>query len=206
MKKLHRLVISSAALAVGALVLCGAQMQGTEAAPATKSSIKVAVVNFKKCVEGSKLGKLEQANFEGMKKKMESSLEEKEKVITEMSKQLNDPDFLDTLSPEAETDLKRKFRALTQEMGQIQNQYYQTLSQANFKIVQKITEDISKASTEVAKAMNIEVILNEEGTFYHSDAYDVSKEVIAKMDELYDQAAQSVPATTTPATPAPSSK
>jgi outer membrane protein len=190
MKTLRRILFITGSLAASAIVLCAATPSApvNEAVASEQSShTKIATVNFKYVVENSKVGKQEQANFEGMKKKMESSLEEREKVITEMSKQLNDADFLDTLSPEAETDLKRKFRSLSQEMSQLQNQYYQTLSQANFKVVQMISEVIGKASGEVAKGKNIDLILNDEGSFYHSPSLDVSKDVVVKMDEIFEK-------------------
>ena len=54
---------------------------------------KVALVNFKTCVEKSKLGKEEQANFDRMKKQMEDVLTEKEKFLKEIAKKLG-PLFL----------------------------------------------------------------------------------------------------------------
>ncbi len=75
---------------------------------------KVGVVNFKTCVEQSEMGKKEQANFESLKKQMEGVLEEKEKALNEIANKFNDPDYLDSLSPEAEAELKHKFRSLNQ--------------------------------------------------------------------------------------------
>ena len=43
-----------------------------------KPHMKIAVVNFKACVDQSKLGKEEQSHFEALRKQMENSLEEKE--------------------------------------------------------------------------------------------------------------------------------
>src|SRR3990167_4018615 len=80
-----------------ALAVSAASVQAAEA-------LKIGVVNFKYCVENSKLGKEEQANFEGIKKKMEEVLEQKEKALTEIAGKFNDPDYLDTLSAEAEAD------------------------------------------------------------------------------------------------------
>src|SRR5260221_295820 len=77
-----------------------------------KSDAKIAVVNFKACIEGSKFGKKEQSRFDEMRKEMEKSLETKEKELNELAPKFKD-DYLDTLTPEAEAELKQKFKALS---------------------------------------------------------------------------------------------
>ncbi len=137
-------LVASAAFAV---CLCFSSLQAAE----VTSQPKIAVVNFKQCVELSKLGKQEQASFEALKKQAESVLQEKEKTLTEIAAKLDDSDYLDSLAPEAEAELKHKFRNLSQEMNQDQQRLYNALSQANFKIVQKLTDEVTKAASEVAK-------------------------------------------------------
>lgn len=155
-------------------------------------SLKTRFVNFKSVVEKSKLGKLEQGNFEALRKQMEVVLEEKEKSLNEMMSKLDDPNYLDSISPEAETELKRKFRALSQEVTQLQNQYYQTLNQANFKIVQKLTDVVNKAADKVAKKHNIDMIVNEETTFFYNPSLDISEQIVAVMDEDFDKDVKAV--------------
>jgi outer membrane protein len=152
--------------------------------------IKICVVNFKQCVEKSKMGKQEQNSFDALKKQMENLLEEKEKALNEMATKFNDPDYLDSLSPEAETELKRKFRALNTEITQQQNQYYQTLQQTNFKVVQKLNDSVTKASEKVAKDNGYDLVLNEEGTFFYSPSIDLSEKVISMMDQDFDNDSQ----------------
>lgn len=186
MKAKKLMLASIPILAIGAMLCSAVSDQGMPSTFANKQTARFGVVNFKTCVEQSKMGKQEQANFEGMKKKMESILEEKEKTLTDMSNKLDDPDYLDSLSPEAETEMKRKFRSLSQELSQIQAQYMQTLQQANFKIVQEITNTIGEASKKVAEKFGLDVMLNDEGTFYYAPSFDISKEVVAIMDEMYE--------------------
>lgn len=145
----------------------------------------VRVVNFKSCIELSKLGKQEQANFEGLKKQLEGLLEQKEMELQEIAAKFNDPDYLDSLSAEAENELKHKYRTLSQDVAQHQNFYMQTLSQTNQKIMQKLADAVQAASEKVAKAKGYDFILNEEMSFFHGEKYDVSKEVIALMDEAF---------------------
>lgn len=150
--------------------------------------LKIAVANFKTCVEASKMGKQEQANFEALKKQMESVLEEKEKALNDMAAKFNDADYLDSLSAEAETEIKRKFRAQSQELSGYQNQYMQILQQTNLKVIQKLTQATTDASQLYAKANNIDLVLNEE-SFYYSPDLDISKEIIALMDKQFDKEA-----------------
>ena len=154
--------------------------------------LRIAQVSFKTCVEKSKMGQKEQANFDGMKKQMESVLEAKEKSLSEVSGKFNDIDYLDSLSPDAEAELKRQFRTLTQEFNQQQQQFYQTLSQTNMMIIQKLTEAVTKASTEVAKANNIDLVLNEESAFYAVATIDISDLIVRSMDEAFDKETKDV--------------
>lgn len=163
-----------------------ANVAGNTAFAAPQNGLKVGVVNFKDVVEHSKYGKFEQSNFETLKKQMENVLEDKEKTLTEISNKFNDQDYVDSLSSEAEADLKHKFRMINQELGQIQTQYYQTLNQANMKILQKLNEVVGKAAGNIAKDNGLDLILNEDGGFYYAPHLDISKKVIAALDLQYD--------------------
>jgi outer membrane protein len=148
--------------------------------------LKIAIVDLKVCAELSKMGKKEQEGFEALRKQMESVLGEKEKVLTDLNTKLNDADYLDSLTLEAETELKRKFRTLSQEAAQLQQQYMQMLQQANFKVVQSLTDSVTAASQTFAKKEGYDLLLNKEVAFYSADNLDVSKQVVSIMDVDYD--------------------
>ncbi|MBA3816668.1 MAG: OmpH family outer membrane protein [Parachlamydiaceae bacterium] len=188
MKKLRRLLMPLSLLTVCGFLLCSAAGPNPNILPATAQDrpLKIAIVNFKTVVEKSKLGQKEQANFDAMKKQMETVLLEKEKSLNEIASKFNDIDYLDSLSPEAETELKNKFRTLNTEFNQQQNQFYQALSQTNMKIVQKLTDAITKASSEFAKKNQIDIVLNEDSCFVTSPALDVSAAVTKILDETPD--------------------
>lgn len=162
-----------------------AQTVSTPASPSNKP-LKIAVVNFKTCVEKSKMGKQEQANFESLKKQMESVLEEKEKALNDMGTKFNDPDYLDSLSAEAETEMKRKFRAQSQELSGYQNQYMQILQQTNLKVIQKLTDATTNAASRYAKENHIDLVLNEDSFFYSPDL-DISQQIIKLLDVQFDK-------------------
>lgn len=169
------------------LVTSQAQASASTVSPSNKP-LKIAVVNFKTCVEQSKMGKQEQANFESLKKQMETVLEEKEKSINDMANKFNDPDYLDSLSAEAETEIKRKFRAASQELSGYQNQYMQILQQTNMKVIQKLTEAATEASKKYAQENKIDLVLNEESFYYDKDL-DISNEIILIMNKQFDKEA-----------------
>jgi outer membrane protein len=147
---------------------------------------RVGTVNFKECLEKSKFGKQEQARFEQMKRKLEQSIEQKEKELNEMSPKFSD-EYLDSLTPEAEAELKEKFGLLNQEMNQMQNQYYQTLDQANTELVQKLFEMITEVSKKISEEKGLDLIINDAVCFYKSKELDVSSDVIIKLDEISEQ-------------------
>lgn len=145
------------------------------------------IVNFGACVSDSKLGKQEQNSFESLKKQMTSLLEDTEKQLNDLAIKFNDPEYLDGLSPEAEEDLKNKFRTLNEEMGRYQNQYYQVMNQANMRIVQTISASINTASEKVAKDKKLTMVLNKDACFYYNPTLDITNLIVAEMDKSFTQ-------------------
>ncbi|KAF3362020.1 putative Skp-like protein [Chlamydiales bacterium STE3] len=191
MKRISFKILKMSALLVSSYMLMAAAPTES-ASTTTQKALKIGMINFKRCVEDSKIGKQEQDTFEAMKKKLEDVLEEKDKELSALAEKLNDPDQLDLMSAEAETELKRKFRALSQEMSQMQTQYYQSLQQTNFKIVQGLSENVGTAAEQVAKEENYDLLLNDEGAFFYNKALDVSSKVTAKMDQLFDEESKAI--------------
>lgn len=152
-----------------------------------QQNLRFGVVNFKRCVENSKMGKQEQANFEKMKNQMESVLSEKEKTLIDMEQKLNDADYLDSLSPEAETELKRKFRGLSQELAAQQQQFMQTLQQTNLKVIQQLNDAVVKAAKQLSVDEKLDLVFNEEATFVFSPDLDFSTKVIAMLDADFEK-------------------
>jgi outer membrane protein len=155
------------------------------AAVAAESAPNYGVVNFGTCVSDSKLGKQEQASFETLKKQMTTLLEDTEKQLNELSAKFNDPEFLDGLSPEAEEELKTKFRTLNEELGRYQNQYYQVMNQANMRIMQTLQVSINTAAEKVAKEKKLTMVVNKDACFYFTPGLDVTTLVIGEMDKIF---------------------
>ncbi len=147
----------------------------------------VGVVNFGLCYQDSKLGKQEAANFEGIRTQMTTLLEDTEKQLNDVATKLKDSDYLDGLSPEAENELKAKFSLLNEEMNRYQNQYYQVLNQAQMRIGQNLVGVVALASENIAKKRKLSMVFNREACFFSDNELDLTLDVIAEMDRMFEQ-------------------
>jgi outer membrane protein len=165
--------------------LCGSSLMF--AAAQDIQPAKIGMVSFKKCVEESKAGKKEQAQFDVQRKEMEQTLEKKQKDLNELAPKFNE-EYLDSLTPEAEKQLKDKFQTLSQELTELQNQYYQAMDQTHYQLMQKLYDMVGKAAEVVAKDRKLDFVLNDEVCFYKNATSDVSADVIKKLDEMFEKA------------------
>ncbi|MDE3046554.1 MAG: OmpH family outer membrane protein [Verrucomicrobiota bacterium] len=144
------------------------------------------IVNFASCITDSKVGKKEQENMESIRKQMASLIEETEKEIKELSAKFEDTEFLDSLSPKAEEEMKLKYQTLQEDLGRYQNQFYQVLQHAQYQLIQKMSGNIAKASETIAKEKNLDYVINKEACFYMRPDLDVTNAVIAEMDKTFE--------------------
>ncbi|MCB1136172.1 MAG: OmpH family outer membrane protein [Chlamydiia bacterium] len=154
---------------------------------AAASQTSVGVVKFRQCVEDSALGKEEHDAFEALRNHMQATLQDKEKALNEVATKFQDADFMDSLTPEKEAELKHKFRVLSQDLGQFQNEYYQQLNQANMRVMQEIARVIGEASRTIATKNGLDVIVNEDNCFYFAPTLDVTTQVIGEMDRMHKE-------------------
>ncbi len=198
MKSLHSkqfktLLLAALSVSFGALAQQTTSFPSSAQQPQQVQSVpsfRIGFVNTNKCVEQSKLGKQEQISFDKMKQQMETVLRDKGLLLEEIKSKLEDEDYMDSISDEAASELKRKKRAITAEGAQLQNQYAETLQQARMKVMQKLTEVIAKASQQVAQdpfsGPVLDAIFTDEACTYFSSALDVTDKVVAKMDAIFD--------------------
>lgn len=202
MKKFYH-SIAAVALTVGMMSSSAWASPATATPSSDVAPSQMGVVNFRQCVEMSKLGQQERASLESLQTEIQGRLEAREKELETLAQNLSDPDFVDGLSAKAEEDMRAKFQTLSQEQARDQNHFFQMLNQAHYKIMQAIAAAVSQAASTVAQAHQLSVVLNEEAAFYYSASLDVTSQVIAELDRLFDaQKLQVVPA---PAPDAPNS-
>ncbi|MGR3912357.1 MAG: OmpH family outer membrane protein [Candidatus Rhabdochlamydia sp.] len=151
---------------------------------------KIGVVNFNSCILDSKIGKQEQNAFETMRKQFASLVEDTDKQLRDLAEKLQDQDYLDGLSKEAEENMQVKISQLNDELNRYQQQYYQFMNQGQYKIVQAVVSSIHQASDYVANAKGYQIILNKEACFFYTPALDVTGDVIKEMDKEFDEEAK----------------
>lgn len=154
--------------------------------PLVAADMKVGFVNIRTCVDKTKLGKKERNAFEQLKEQLGKNLEKTQKEIQDLGKKLEDQDFLDSLSPAAETELNQKLNTMSQEFARYQNQYYQLLQQANYKMLQEMQREVARASEKVRDRMKLSFILNEESAFAFSPSDNVTDAVMQEMDRQFE--------------------
>ncbi|MBX7066028.1 MAG: OmpH family outer membrane protein [Parachlamydiales bacterium] len=172
---MHKFFLSAAtilSLAAGSVVAADAPVIG--------------VVNFATCVTDSKAGKKEQENLENMRKQMASLIEDTDKELREMASKFEDPEYLDSLSPKAEEELKSKFQTRQEDLARYQNQFYQVMNHAQMQMLQKISGTISKAAEKVASERHLDYVMNKEACFYIRPDLDVTTSVIGEMDKSFE--------------------
>lgn len=147
---------------------------------------KVGIVNFGSCIIESKLGKQEQNALETMRKQFVTLVEDTDKQMREISDKLNDQDYLDGLSKEAEETMKAKMAQLSEDMNRYQQQYYQVMNQGQTKIIQNVVAGINHASEQLAAAKGYDMIINKEACFYSASALDITSEIVKEMDKNFE--------------------
>ncbi|EKE07803.1 MAG: hypothetical protein ACD_17C00511G0002 [uncultured bacterium] len=146
----------------------------------------IGVVNFATCITESKAGKKEQENMESMRQQMTVLVEDTEKELREISAKFEDPEYLDSLSPKAEEELKNRFHALQEDLGRYQNQFYQVLNQANYQMIQKVSNTVAKAAEIIATQNALDYVMNKDACFYIRPGLDVTESIISEMDKKFD--------------------
>ena len=166
-----------------ALTACGLTTASVSAANAASAP---GIVNFTTCITDSKYGQKEQENFDGIRKQLAAMIEDTEKELREIADKFGDTEYLDSLSPKAEEELKARYQNLNEDLGRYQGQFYQIMQQANMQLVQKMSAQIARASEKVVEAKGLSFVINREACFYYKPELDLTELVIVEMDKNYD--------------------
>jgi outer membrane protein len=183
-------ILTNGALNMRKLFLLTVTLVGLSAVAAETPLI--GVVNFSTCITESKAGKKEQENMDSMRKQMSSLMESTEKELKEIAAKFDDAEYLDSLSPKAEEELKTKFQTLQEDLNRYQNQFYQVLNHAHYQMLQRMNAAASKAAEKVAGQKQFGYVINKEACFYIRPDLDVTSLVINEMDKAYEIEAKKV--------------
>ena len=152
---------------------------------AASSTSTIGIVNLRRCLEESALGKKEAAEFEKMKKQFSNSMGKMEEELSSIYSKLQDDDYMEGLSESAATELRKKFEELSAEYHTAQGQYYQILNQSNLKRMQKIMDEVKKASEIVRVQEGLSVLLNEDVVLAIDASADKTDDIIKILDDSF---------------------
>ena len=152
---------------------------------AASSTSTIGIVNLRRCLEESALGKKEAAEFEKMKKQFSNSMGKMEEELSSIYSKLQDDDYMEGSSESAATELRKKFEELSAEYNTAQGQYYQILNQSNLKRMQKIMDEVKKASEIVRVQEGLSVLLNEDVVLAIDASADKTDDIIKILDDSF---------------------
>lgn len=146
---------------------------------------EIGIVDFRRCLDDSKFGQKERDGLLALQKQLATQVEAAEQELNHLTDKLRDPEFLDSLSSEAEEELKMRYQALSQDIVQRQNQFYQIMGQGEMKLMQQLTTQIMRAAQIVAKEKKLEYVIREDAFAFFNPTHDVTKDVVSEMDKLF---------------------
>ncbi|AAP05225.1 OmpH family outer membrane protein [Chlamydia caviae] len=163
-------------------------LAGAQHVCADESSLEggLGVVSLKRCLEESAFGKKETEELENMKQQFSKNSEKMEEELTALYNKLQDEDYMESLSTSASDELRKKFESLSGEYNALQSQYYQTLNQSNMKRVQKLIQEVKKASEVLRVKEGLSAILNDEIVLSIASSADKTNEIIKILDESFE--------------------
>ena len=148
--------------------------------------IPYGIVSFPSCVTESKYGKKEQEGFDKLREQMAALVTDTEKKLNDLATKYNDPEFMDSLSPEAEQEMHAQAQTLSEERNRYQNQFMQVMQQANMQLMQTMNGHVQKASEIIAKKKKLPMVVREDVCFFYNPSFDITKSIISEMDKSFD--------------------
>lgn len=140
------------------------------------------VVDFNQVIHSSQKAQTEQKALDSLRKELEGQVTTIEKEIQTLSDQLKDPDHLDSLSQEAEGEMRLKLQGLAEERMRMIQAVTGQYQQAAQKYLQSIAQAVGQVSAEVAKKRGLQMIVNKESVFYALPEADCTQDVIQLLD------------------------
>jgi outer membrane protein len=218
MKKTFLVALGLSASAAIALAQAPAPAQGSAARPAGGiGTPKIAVIDMQQISAESVLGKSYASKIEGLENEIKNEGTKKQGELQKMDAAIKSlQDELEkqgsVLSPEAadkkrqEITKRQRDRQAFLEDGQADLQRMKERAEAQAQAMNaEFQQKIKPAIDAVAREKGIDILLTSQVALTMNQAYDISKEIIAKADEAAKTAAAAAPAAAAPkpAGPAP---
>ncbi|MCH1430409.1 MAG: hypothetical protein GWP59_06350 [Chlamydiales bacterium] len=143
---------------------------------------KVGVIDLQACHEESALAKAEGQKLEDLKSKLRGGLEEKEKQFKMMKDKYDDQAFRDSLSDDAKMDYEKNMGNALKDLEQYHSQLVRSLNQSGYEVAMSVLSSVEAAAGKIAKSKELDMVIRKELCLFYSPDLDVTKEVIAEMD------------------------
>ncbi|MDF2577927.1 MAG: hypothetical protein K0S74_1411 [Chlamydiales bacterium] len=127
------------------------------------------------------------AEVENLDNQFRVALDKKQIEIEEIDTKLNDPDYRDGLSPSAEAELTKKREDLQQEMMQYYLRASEMSEQQRSGISNRFRQILRTACKEIAQEKRLKYILSSESCYYYEPGIDVTKPLIDKISQKYNE-------------------
>lgn len=148
---------------------------------------KIGIVSFANCIQESKYGKKEQSTLKALQNQITSLIKDTEQQLQEIANKLNDAEYIDTLSPEGEQELKIKFQNHQEDLQRYQQQYYEFINQANYKVMQTMHFHVKNAAKIVSAKLNLDYVLDENSVICNNAGIEVTNQIIQELDMLFEK-------------------
>ncbi len=171
-----------------------------------KENWPVAIVDLETCVTESKTGQEEQKKVKETENQMQTLLKDRQKELEKIANQLNDPDFVDSLSPEAEKELTAQYQKLSEEYGLYQNQLLQVMQQTNMQFYETMLKHVKNAAASVSKDHKKPFIVRKDLCLSFPSSADMTPQIVTAMDRAFDASQKKKPLAATEKSSAKESK
>lgn len=167
--------------------LTASLLLGAGALWSNPAETSIGVVNFATCATESKIGKQEHEKLEASRNQWVSLIQQSKKELDGIAEKLENKEYLEGISPEAEENLKLKYKSLNEDLMKYQNQLSQELYQAQAISYQKILEQASLAAETIATKNKIKAVVIKDICLFFDKTMDLTSEVLAEMDKNFDK-------------------
>ncbi len=169
------------------LLLAATSLISTKAALGATSAGAPGVVNFQTCMEKAKIAQDKRRELENFDKQFRVRIDEIQKHCKEIDEKLNNVEYVDSITAEAEENLKKERQAEMQKLMGTQNEFQQIMQQQQMAFSQSFMISLGDAAQKVAKEKKLSHVIAKEACLYYDDNLDLTEDVITKINALYDK-------------------
>lgn len=152
-------------------------------AAAVNAQADIGFVDFGRVLQSSSRAKQEEKQLQSLQKELEDQVTNVEKGISALAEKLQDPDYVDSLSQEAEQEQRARLRTMAEERMRLIQQVTGQFQQAQQRIFQQIGALVSQAAAEVAKEKKLDAVFNRDALFFADPSIDCTDAVVKILDK-----------------------